>query len=447
MGRFKRVIGFVLAVYLCMMAVLAVEGEPLTEQQVQEAETVESRYLSSYEEPISREEFCCLIISLMAELQDTTVDELYGKLTDKQKNESFVDVDAEDRYIALAKKYELVVGKDGYIFSPTSPIKRQEVASITLNLIKKNSPEYYDEDFDYGEDLSIEDHVEITKWAKPAVEFMLYTKLMDVDGNNNFDPTAYMTVEEAVMLISNVRVYLNTPLPEEPVEEEPGVPIYVWIAAGVGSIVLLAVILVVLLCRRSKRKKEEKRAAETRREAELDLRLSPVQGETGGRQVRQSTRPAQTAAARSAATIPPHSAAPIPPRPAAPMAPAPRPAPAPQSGDGETVYIGAVRTSPRIRITGVQGIELDQSFDLDTPLTIGRADDCRLQLLNGTVSRNHCRIRWDGSCALLEVTGARNPMTIQRGGQEVPVSGQIPAALQDEDTLLLGSLRLKITLR
>lgn len=443
MGRFKRVIGFVLAVHLCMMAVLATEGEPLTDQQPQEAGMSESRYLSSYEEPISREEFCYLIISLMAELQDTTVDALYGKLTDKQKNESFVDVDAENRYIALAKKYELVAGMDGNVFSQDLPIKRQEVATITVNFIKQNSPEYYDEDFDYGEDLSIEDHVEIDKWAKPAVEFMLCTELMAVDENDNFDPTAYMTVEEAVMMISNVRVYLSTPLPEEPVEEEPGIPGYVWIAAGAGSAALLVVILIVVLCRRSKRKKREKEAAETRREAELDLRLSPVQVGTDSRQVRQSARPAQTAA-----PIPPRPAAPeTSARPAAPATPAPRPAPAPQSGDGETVYIGAVRTSPRIRITGVQGIEMDQSYDLDAPLTIGRADDCRLQLLNGTVSRKHCSIRWDGSCPLLEVTGARNPVTIQRGGQEIPASAQVPVALQDGDILLLGSLRLKVTLR
>lgn len=429
MSRLKQIIGCILAVHLCVAAVFAAEGGA-SAGQLAETAVGEDKYLSSYEEPISREEFCYLVISLMAELRDTTVDELYNKLTDKQKNESFVDVDADDKYIALAKKYELVVGKDGYVFSPDTPIKRQEVASVTMNLIRKNSPEYYDESFDYGDELVIEDHVEIAEWAKEAVDFMLYTELMKTDRNDNFDPTAYMTVEEAVMLISNVRVYLNTPLPEEP-EEEPGLPRYVWIAGGVAAGVLVLVILIVLLCRRSKKKKAAKQAQESLREEELSRRLSPTDPRSA---------PVSPARQRPATGT-------IPPRPAAapqPVRPAARPAP-PASDEGETVFVGQVQL-PRLRISGVQGIELDRSFELSEPLTIGRSEENVLQLPNSTISRSHCRIRWNGTQALLEDTGARNPVRILRGTAELMVGKSAPAALASGDILLLGGMRLRITL-
>ncbi|BAL00631.1 putative surface layer protein [Oscillibacter valericigenes Sjm18-20] len=413
----KQVAGLLMVISLSITTVCAAEvsgSEGLAEMA--------DGYLTSYEAPIPREEFCYLVISLMAELEDSTVDKLYQGLTDKQKNESFADVDGENPYIALAKKYELVVGKDGMRFSPNEPIKRQEAASIILNLVNQVAPEYYDDSTDYTEDISIEDHVEISSWAKDAVEFVLGTGLMKTDQNDNFDPTASMTVEESVMLISSVRVYLNAPLPEEEPEEE-GIPTYVWIFAGAGVALLLSVVAALLIHRHNRKKREEKEAREHQLEQALNLRLAPV-------------IPPDLARATTVEKISPRQAAPV-----------PRANLEPQTAaSGETVFIGQVQI-PQLHIFSVQGSEADRIFDLGTPVTIGRSDDNRLCLPNSTISRKHCQIRWNGQQLMLEDVAARNSISVLRGAETLTVQKGVPQPLNQGDLLILGSLRLKVELR
>jgi len=404
-------------------------GSPPVQESGQAEQGSGGGILGEYDEPISREGFCSLVISLMAQQEGSSIDELYNRLTDHQKNESFQDITQEDKYISLAKKYELVNGTGELTFSPKSSISRQEIASILMNLVKRLAPARVDGEADYSSTVSVEDHVEVAEWARQGVAFCVREELLQLDSNGNFDPTATMTTENAILLMTDIKEYLNTPVAEE---EQKGVPGYVW---GILIAVLaaaLAGVLAVVLRRNGKQKEDDHRRQERRREDELDKR--PTGGQSGS--------------------------APTP-------APAPTPASAPQDGSGwptgeETVVVreddafnpfnpgGTVAlfgsgAAPVVHVTGVQGVNLDQSFSLQVPLSIGRDPDNTLRLEDGTVSRHHCRLRWRAGEMVLEDAGARNPICVLRGREklDVPVKGCVP--LMTGDQVQVGTLLLKFT--
>ena len=446
MNRLRRLLALLLAMSLCAAMAFA------TGTETEDGAAPEEGFLSEYERQITRAEFCTLIVPVLARLQDTTVEEMYNKLTDRQKNESFGDVGENAKYIAIAKKYELVEGTDEYQFSPIAEIKRQEAATIILNLVRKAAPEYYDEELDYGAEITIEDHVEIAGWAKEGVNYAVYTGLMELDRNGNFDPTASLTVGDAVMLIADISNYLNTPLPEEPVEEEEEepeeeeekIPGYVWIIVASAAVVVLTVVIVAVAVS-SRRKKEAKRRTESRLEQELDRRLSVTERSVAPaapqRIYRQDAVPQQTPNVNISIPAAAGSAQPI--RPVAPAKSAP--IVPPSAGAGGTVFVGAVQF-PQIRLQGIQGVDLDRVFALDKPLTIGRGDDNVLQLTNGTISRNHCRISWDGTKIIAEDSGARNPVKVLRGDKEFTILKDARTPMRDGDILLLGGLRIRVKL-
>lgn len=406
MAGTRRGIAWVLVMLLCMMGGVHVQAasEPAPSPS---PSMMAGDYVASYNEPITREGFCYLVVSLMAELDGTTVEELYERLTDTQKEEAFDDVTEENKYISLAKKYELVVGSGVRSFSPQANAERQEIASILCNFIQKKAPQHWDSTKDYTEDVNIEDHVEVADWAMQAVGYLVQCGLMSVDEHENFDPTGTMTVEEAVLLVSQFRLYLD----RDP-ETEPVVPVYVWVACGVGIGLLVLTVVIVLLVRRSRRNKAVKAAAELQQEAALRRRLAPdtPQG------------------------------SPTPP-PAVPFAPG-------TPSDGGTVLLqpdmGAA--GPRVRLTAPH-VRLDQVFELRVPLTIGRLEDNVLQLNNRTVSGHHCRLRVEGRAVVLEITGARNPVRLRRGrSEQMLAQGSPPVPLRSGDVLCLGDLPVQVTL-
>ena len=182
----RRAASLVLAAALWAAPALAARAQDPVEQQYAQEDT--ANYFQAYNEPIDREGFCYLVVSLMAELEETTVDQLYARLTDAQKEEAFDDVTDENKYISLAKKYELVVGSGMGAFSPQADAQRQEVAAILVNFIRRMAPQHWDESRDYTQDVVIEDRVEIDDWARQAVAYMVQCGLMPLDENQNFIP-------------------------------------------------------------------------------------------------------------------------------------------------------------------------------------------------------------------------------------------------------------------
>ena len=400
-----RMAALLLAAALCAVpARAAATPDPVEEQYAQE--NTES-YFQAYNEPIDREGFCYLVVSLMAELEETTVDQLYARLTDAQKEEAFDDVTDENKYISLAKKYELVVGSGVRSFSPQADAERQEVASILANFIQRMAPDHWDSTRDYTQGLNIEDHVEVADWAMQAVGYMVQCGLMPLDENDNFDPTGTMTVEEAVLLLSEFRLYLETP-----VETEQGVPGYVWALVGAGAGAAALAVLIVVLVRRSGAKKRQAAAREREREQALDEKLAPSQSPSGGNAAPRGGRSTQVI-------------------------------PAPRTGSG-TVLLDA-DGRPRLHLVDRQN-GLNRVFDLEQPLTAGRLEDNRLVLNDRAVSGHHCRFFWDGRQVLVEDAGARNPIWIQRGTARLAVPRGTPTPLENGDLLRLGAMQVWVEL-
>jgi predicted component of type VI protein secretion system len=81
-----------------------------------------------------------------------------------------------------------------------------------------------------------------------------------------------------------------------------------------------------------------------------------------------------------------------------------------------------------------RGPELGRSFKIDTPaITIGRQEQCDVQVNDRWVSRQHARITWGGVGYLIEDMGTVNGTCVN--GERI--SG--PRALKSGDLLQLGS--------
>jgi hypothetical protein len=85
-------------------------------------------------------------------------------------------------------------------------------------------------------------------------------------------------------------------------------------------------------------------------------------------------------------------------------------------------------------LTVRRGPGLGRSFTIDVPtITIGRHEECDLQVNDTWVSRRHARITWGGAGYLIEDLGAVNGTFVN----EERISG--PRALKSGDVLQIGS--------
>nr|WP_302664936.1 S-layer homology domain-containing protein [uncultured Agathobaculum sp.] len=369
-------------------------------------------YFESYNAPISREGFCYLVVSLMAQQQDISVDSIYNALTDTQKNASFDDVTEENKYISIAKKYELINGIGDRSFNPLTEITRQEAAVILYNYINKFSSQHlvlYD-----GVPPAIEDHVEIAEWAEEAVDYMSATGLLPLDQNGNFDPLQELTVENAILLTTDFRVFIETEVPASE-EQKSGIPIFVFVIIGVILGGTCAVALIVILRRRHKRMIQHRSEEEQRRMDALVHKIVPPSSD-----ITPASYPASSAAFAKQREV----------------------------EQEETVLLNPEQNNsvPQIRFADILGTAVNKTFPLDQRITIGRSPENVLKLSDPTVSGHHCKISFDGVRVILEKTGARNEIRVERGGTILQLSDGKPLSLLDGDILYLGALRIRVNL-
>lgn len=369
-------------------------------------------YFESYNAPISREGFCYLIVSLMAQQQDISVDSIYNALTDTQKNASFDDVTEENKYISIAKKYELINGIGDRSFNPLTEITRQEAAVILYNYINKFSSQHlvlYD-----GVPPAIEDHVEIAEWAEEAVDYMSAIGLLPLDQNGNFDPLQELTVENAILLTTDFRVFIETEVPA-PMEQKSGIPLFIFVIIGVILGGTCAVVLIVILRRRHKRMLQRRSEEEQRRMDALVHKIVPPSSD-----VMPASYPASSAAFAKQKEV----------------------------EQEETVLLNPEQNNsvPQIRFADILGTAVNKTFPLDQRITIGRSPENVLKLSDPTVSGHHCKISFDGVRVILEKTEARNEIRVERGGTILQLSDGKPLSLLDGDILYLGALRIRVNL-
>lgn len=250
-------------------------SDDIGEKSFQEIDSkMEDQFFANYTNNINRAQFCYLVVTQLSEIKNTTTHDMYDKLTDQQKK-AFIDIKDDDVYIALAKKFEIIIGVGDDQFNANSNLTREEAATISANLIRLVAEDHWEAAEDYYSDKIVGDRPEISDWAIDDVMYILDIELMTTDKNDNFDPLGNITVESAVLLISKLRSYVETPI--EPKEENLFLRIIknkIFIAV---SIIVIAVPTIVALVRHRNRRRELLVAAGDRiKEDELNQALSNI---------------------------------------------------------------------------------------------------------------------------------------------------------------------------
>lgn len=170
-------------------------AEPIA--QAQALNLLPAWLLYNYRSPITREEFCDLLIQLIPARS--------GKSADQFRSEMGIVGSAFDEYqftdtskysIRLAAALGLVNGTGDGAFSPNKSITRQEAAAMLqrtadlLGTVQKT------------QSLTFNDEAQISDWAREAVDFVTSCGIMNGKGEG-FDPLGTYTREQAFITMLN----------------------------------------------------------------------------------------------------------------------------------------------------------------------------------------------------------------------------------------------------
>lgn len=191
---------------------------------------VPTRLQKDYQKPITREEFCEIIMNKYLSWTDSIYDESEdcqelgyyswgGKLKCSEivraiKSPDFSDASYD--YVKAAYIVGLVEGTSATTFSPNTNIQRQEAAMMLCNYMQSTSP---NTDFNYTERqftgssksstkdmayVKYKDYAKIASWALEAVDLCYTNDLMRGDASK-FDPQGYYTREQAIVTIQKLK--------------------------------------------------------------------------------------------------------------------------------------------------------------------------------------------------------------------------------------------------
>ena len=159
-------------------------------------ELVPSDLLASYQNYISRQDFCRLMVCLTTACEERSIDRLMGKLG-VSRTDSFTDCKNSDVQAACAMG--IVQGRGGGIFDPNGSITRQEAAVMLTRTAKLLG-------LDANTSLSFSDTYNVPSWASEGIRYVSGltdpvsgNRVMGGVGNNRFDPLGRYTREQAIL--------------------------------------------------------------------------------------------------------------------------------------------------------------------------------------------------------------------------------------------------------
>lgn len=174
---------------------------------------VTEKVLSNYQDDITREDFCELVVKLYEALSGVEV----------QLPEENVFTDTENPEILKANALGIVFGKTETEFFPNDNITREEIAVMFYRALKAVHPSLVAESFE----VTFADMDEISDWALEAVGFMSGKGIIKGMDGNIVAPKANTLREQAIALVYRTYelfkdVEIEEPIAEEEVEaEEP----------------------------------------------------------------------------------------------------------------------------------------------------------------------------------------------------------------------------------
>jgi hypothetical protein len=158
--------------------------------------------MGKFQQPITREEFCVIVVKLYTKLTNKTVTASGSPFSDTNNPE-------------IIKAYQLgiVNGTGGGKFSPTLSITRQEIATMIYRALSKaysNLPKIDESKFPFR------DADKIASWALTAMKFAYQNGIMKGVSQDKIDPLSNTTREQGIILVKrtyeNFRTSINAKL-------------------------------------------------------------------------------------------------------------------------------------------------------------------------------------------------------------------------------------------
>jgi len=147
--------------------------------------------MKNFKKPITREEFCTIVVKLYEKLTGAFVNAVASPFTDTSNSE-----------IIKAFQLGIVNGTGGGKFSPYNNITRQEICVMIFRCLGVALPQL---NKDTSGDFPFSDQDLIASWALTAMKFAYKNTIMNGVGNNKIDPLSNTTREQAITLL--VRTY------------------------------------------------------------------------------------------------------------------------------------------------------------------------------------------------------------------------------------------------
>lgn len=168
------------------------EVSPWAENEVNHLKTrdiLKEEFFDNYQESITRKEFAYLSVKLYEEM--TGISTEIGKNPFKDTN---------DPYILRGYNAGLFNGYGNDKFHPDDYITREEIASLFIRILTRGN-RYLNKT---TTDVVINDHNEISDWAKENVLLVKKNNIMNGIGNNLMGPHENTTKEQAMLMAERV---------------------------------------------------------------------------------------------------------------------------------------------------------------------------------------------------------------------------------------------------
>lgn len=158
--------------------------------QAIENQIATDKILSFYQNKITREEFCELIIKLYEILK--------GSEAPIPTNNPFTDTNNTE--ILKANSLGIVQGKGNWIFDPNGLVTRQEVA-VMYNRLLESLEIYPIVTMEY---VYFADENEIEDWAKNSVQLLNKLEIINGVGEKRIAPLGNVTREQAIVMSNRI---------------------------------------------------------------------------------------------------------------------------------------------------------------------------------------------------------------------------------------------------
>lgn len=170
-----------------------------TISEAAEKSLVPYEFTDKYEKNITREEMAVLLENFITVTGNyANIDDYMNATGTVYLEGSFVDCAGRDTAIDRLYALGVISGVDGINFNPDGLMTRQEAAAVitrAANLFMYVGTEYKTKTADWSD---------VASWASFYVRWCLDKGLLQLDDSNKVYPNSYMTVEQAITVLSRL---------------------------------------------------------------------------------------------------------------------------------------------------------------------------------------------------------------------------------------------------